>query len=237
MKKVTLAIFALATAVAISPVALIGQSTNFTNFTININVPGISNVPDGFQLSGTGTYSTAPTYNPSGSGATTDGYLITSFNGTISGSAPATGTASLLDTSSMKPVPAPGSSFLSPDGQFQVDDLLFPGNNVVGANSGYFDNLGLLLNVVGVNSVGQSVDYEVNIFTGSQNGIYPGPAGVPYQVVYSDGYYTVTFTPAPSGPSVTVPEYGGLAMLILSALTLAGGFSVKARQSGMFLAA
>ena len=211
MKKVIPAILAIATALAISPVALVGQSTDFT---ININ-------DDGILLTGAGTISTAQSYNPGGSGASaTDGYLITSFNGTISGSAPATGAATLLSTD---PAPIPGSLFLSPDGQFQVDNLLFPANDVVGPGTGFFDNLGLLL------SVG---NYEVNVFTG-QN-IYPGPAGSPYQVVYSSGYYTVTFTQVQNGGApVTVPEYGALSMLILSALTLAGGF-FKAAQSGSF---
>src|ERR1035441_6520315 len=102
MKKVTLAIFALATAVAISPVALVGQSTNFT---IDIN-------DNGLVLTGNGTISTTNSYSPSGT--TGVGYLITSFNGTITGSAPVngTGTATLLSTN---PAPTPGSSFLSPD--------------------------------------------------------------------------------------------------------------------------
>jgi len=214
MKKAIPAIFAFATALAISPVVLAGQSTNFT---IDIN-------DNGLLLTGTGTFSTAQSYNPSGSGATaSDGYLITSFNGTITGtSAPATGAATLLAVNA-----APGSSFLSPDGEFQADDLLFSGNDVVGAGTGFFDNLGLLLQVGG---------YEVNIFTGKT--IYPGSAGSPYQLVYSNGYYTVTFTQVQNGTApVTVPEYSGLSMLILCAITLAGGIFFKTRQPGLFLAA
>jgi hypothetical protein len=40
-----------------------------------------------------------------------------------------------------------------------------------------------------------------------------------------------------SFPPTPVPEYGGLSMLILSALALAGGFLFKASHPGLFLAA
>jgi hypothetical protein len=76
----------------------------------------------------------------------------------------------------------------------------------------------------------------------SNPGCHPGRAGGPLFFV-SDSFYvwngsgyvktdnSGTFTPT------YVPEYGALSMLILSALTLAGGFFFKAKQSGLFLAA
>jgi hypothetical protein len=49
--------------------------------------------------------------------------------------------------------------------------------------------------------------------------------------------YRATSQPGLPLTFFNVPEYGTLSMLILSALTLAGGIFVKSRQSGLFLAA
>jgi hypothetical protein len=210
MKKLTLISLAVAAALAISPAVLLGQSENFT---INIDNNGI-------ELIGSGTISTAQTYLNVGGGTATDGYLVTSFTGTLNVTgAPANGTVTFVPSTN------DGGNFIV-DGVIQADDLLFPANDVNGTASGYLDNSGLVVGVGG---------YYANIFTGSS--IYPGAAGLPYWVYYSGGFNIPT-VPTPTDPlvsSVSVPEYGSLSMLLLSIAGLAGGFFFKTRNSGLLL--
>lgn len=213
MKKVILALFALVAALAISPAAL-AQSENFT---ININNNGI-------DFTGSGVISTLTTYPATngGYGTATDGYLITSFTGSLTVAGGPTG-----DTVNLVLNPNPGGN--SVIGSNQFDNLLFPTNDVIGAGTGFFNNSGILLL--------DSNDQYVNIFTGST--VSPGSAGLPYWVVINNNAsnFSTSTDLGPRDAGVTVPEYGGLAMLILTALTLAGGFFFKVRQTGLFLAA
>lgn len=104
----------------------------------------------------------------------------------------------------------PGVQTTSPSGYFYYDNTLYPGLDPL------VDNNGLLFIDNG---------FEVNIYSngsGNQYQIYDNQG-----VTQGGGTFTLTY----------VPEYGALSMLILSALTLAGGFFYKARQSGLFLAA
>ena len=85
----------------------------------------------------------------------------------------------------------------------------------------------------GVSFVAGGVDYNVYYFATTVGGYAPTGCSIGGDCITAnaDGIPSETFNLS------TVPEYGGLAMLMLSALTLAGGFFFKARQSGLFLAA
>lgn len=178
MKKVILALFALLTALAISPVVS-AQNYDFT-YTSPEN-------------SATGWFTIAGPPSPGGNYATAGGLTwdSTSF--------------SLVQN------PGGGQQVL---GGFYYDDLFFPD----GAQGTYLDSNGLLFE--------NAADTELlNIWSngaGSYDSFWTWNGST--WVVEDNGG---TFTP-------TVPEYGGLSMLILSALTLAGGFFIKAGQFGSF---
>lgn len=74
----------------------------------------------------------------------------------------------------------------------------------------------------------------MNIFTGQTTA--PGLAELPNWVTINANAAGAVSTSGPQGAGVTVPAYGSLAMLILSALTIGGDFFLKTSQSGFFLA-
>ena len=199
MKKAILAIFALATAFAISPVAS-AQNYDFTY---------------------------------EGSGFTAAGWL------TIAGAPSASGnyaTAGDLNwggtTFSLVPNPAVGPQLLGSAGYFtylggtytfEYDDLFFPN----GPQGAYLDVYGLLF----ANAAGTEF---INIWSngaGTHDSFWAVEDGQLVKQDSGNGSTGGSFA-----PYATVPEYSGLSMLILSALTLAGGFFFKSRQSGLFLA-
>jgi hypothetical protein len=209
MKKLSLVSFAVAAALSISPAVLLGQNENFT----------ISIISNGIDFSGSGTFWAATAYSAvPGGGTATDGYLITSFSGSLisaPGAPPALGAVTLIPSTN------PGGNFTIPG--ILADDLLFISNDVAGPGSGYLDNSGLVVALGG---------YEVNIFTGQSTSL--GPAGLPYQVYFYPGGYSAATTINPT-VSLSVPEFGSLSMLILCALALSGALFYKGRQSGLFL--
>jgi hypothetical protein len=207
MKKVMLALLALATAAAISPVAS-AQSYNF-------------NFSDGtVTVIGTFTVSTAPIAGYPGA------ELITSFSGTMTDTDP--NFTSFDGPVSLQAGTAP---FTSQSGEFTgVTNYFYPSGNATAEGASglqYFDGGGLVLNIPGGYG-----DNEWSLFA-EGNGTYGS-----YPARDDDGYYDYADNLPASDLQITrIPEYGALSMLILSALTLAGGFFFKARQSGLFLAA
>ena len=97
---------------------------------------------------------------------------------------------------------------------FNVDNLFYPNIDATGGGitpPPYFDNWGIAILMSG--------NIEGNIW-GNGAGSYTVFEGSGDNAV---GSATVTY----------VPEYSGLSMLLLSALTLAGVFVFKARKSGI----
>jgi len=182
MKKVILALFALVTALAISPVVS-AQNYDFT-------------------FSGGGITASGELYAP-GTFGVTEGNATT-------GSITVTGDPNLSGVGTLIASPnGPGVQTTSPSGYFYYDDTLYPGQDPS------IDNNGLLFMDNG---------FEVNIYSNGAGNFYQiyDNGGV----TTGDGTFALTY----------VPEYGGLSMLILCALTLAGGFLFKGRQSGSLLA-
>jgi hypothetical protein len=198
MKKVILALFALATALAISPVASAQGSYNFT-FTSGVNTDVFSGTLVTGAAGGGG-------FNVTG------GLSIGSDSFTI------------VDNASF---PAP-STYLCINGCGYYDNLFSPNGgaaNLLTSTGGllFEDASGMYINIW---QNGSGAD-TYGFWEGSASrlaGIIGPQQGSSY---WDTGTFGIT----------QVPEYGALAMLILSALTLAGGFFFKARQSGLFLAA
>lgn len=187
MKRVFLALLAMATALAISPVAS-AQNYDFTYSDVSAGVyaSGIIDVSGTTAVSGTITF---------------DGVNYALYPG--SATAP--------------------NYVVSPSGAYYYDNQVYPS---AGPN-GYLSTTG------GLVFINSGDTEEINIFAGpccaqlgySQNG--PGPYDLwvwtptgGYDPTSDTGTFTLT----------AVPEYGSLSMLILSVLTLAGGFYFKARQ-------
>jgi len=193
MKKVILAAFVTATALAISPVAS-AQTYDFTytDTSAGVSASGVLDVSGTTAISGTITYDSV-TYALLPGSATPPGYVA------------------------------------SPSNAFDYDNQVYPSG---GPN-------GLLTTTGGLVFSNASDTEQINIwagaFDGSPWGGSNGPG--PYNFwVWTSGAYSPT-SDAGTFALTQVPEYGGLSMLILSALTLAGGFFFKGRQSGLFLAA
>jgi len=194
MKKVILALFALVTALAISPVAS-AQTYDFTytDATAGIFATGVLGVSGTTAISGTITY---------------DGVTLALLSGSAT----------------------PPAYITSPSGSIQFDNQVYASG---GPN-------GLLSTTGGLDFENATQTEDINIWAGAFNGsAWGGVNGSgPYNlwVWTSSGGYSPT-----SGYGdftlTQVPEYGGLAMLILSLLAIAGGFFFKARQSGLMLAA
>ncbi len=182
MKTFSLGLLALATALAISPVAL-AQTYNFSYTSGGYSGSGWLVAGGGF----------------SGGLNVASGDLV--FNGED---------FSLLANST------PGQAIYSPSGAFIIDNLLFPS---AGASGGLLDNYGLLF-------VDAAQGVELNIWG---NGIVNG-----YSLYkWVRGNYVIE----DSGTfNITTPEYSDLSMLLLSALTLVGGFIFKTRHPGISLA-
>jgi hypothetical protein len=187
MKKVFLALLALAAALAISPVAA-AQSFNFTEGTDNFS-----------------------------------GSLVTS-GAPSNGGYDVTGGSFSIGSDSFTIVPNtnfPSSSLFLGNGIY--DDILFPGGgpaNLLNLNGLLFsDGKGEYVEIYQAGSNGDGT----GTYTATTYGFWEGTSNNNVQINDRSGTFTV-------------PEYGGLAMLILSALTLAGGFFLKGRQSGSLLA-
>ena len=213
MKKFSLVSFAVIAIVAIAPATLIGQSYNFLEFT-----GGTTTVSGTFTL-----------VNPAIGTSPLD-YNFATFNGTITGSnldsgAPVAVTLYSAYGSTTPGGSGPGFSIFGGSG----DNQFYPNADATaGGVTGppaYLDNYGLVLtdangDIINIFANGNGSYY---FFDDVYNG--PGPADfTPWQGTVSDG-------------SLMVPEYGALSMLILCALTLAGGFFFKARRSGLLLTA
>ena len=192
MKKVILALSALATSLAISQIAP-AQTYDFTytDASAGVSASGV------LDLSGT-----------------------TATSGTITFDSV---TYALLPGSATPP-----AVLITPTGAIQFDNQVYPS----GGPNGYLSTTG------GLDFENATQTEDINIWAGAFN-------GSPWGGVDGAGPYNLWVWTSSGGYSPTsgngeftltqVPEYGGLAMLILSALTLAGGFFFKARQSGSFL--
>lgn len=223
MKKFLLVLVAIMTAIAISPVVVLGQTGNFSiDFSNN-----------GVTLMGSGTFDLSPTYlntSPPGN----QGYLLVSFTGTYSDASNTVPGANVTNPFTL----VSGSGSCSPNcvfyvGSFQVDDLVFPNNNVGGTpNSGYFDNNGIIIDVGG--GVG-----DVNVDTDIYGNESSGPSGQPYVFIYYGGgsypYVTSDPTYQPEESSTPVAEYNSRSMLALCFLGLAGAFLVREGRTGLFM--
>jgi hypothetical protein len=195
MKKVILALFALVTVLAISPVAS-AQKYDFTYAESGVTASGWLMI--GGAPSPSGNYATAGGLNWDGT--------------TFSLVANPAGGLQYLDFAGYFP-------YLGRIYTFEYDDLYFP----KGVPGTYLDVYGLLFS----NATG--TEY-INIWSNGQGTHDSFWAVDGHRLLQQDsgnGSSTGDFAPA------SVPEYGALSMLILSALTLAGGF-FKAAQSGSF---
>jgi hypothetical protein len=85
----------------------------------------------------------------------------------------------------------------------------------------------------GLSFVAGGLDYNLYNFATTEGGYAPTGCSIGGDCITANA----NGIPSETLNFLNVPEYGGLAMLILSALTLAGGFFFKGRQSGLFLAA
>jgi hypothetical protein len=122
----------------------------------------------------------------------------------------------------------PPAYITSPSGAIQFDNQVYPS---AGPN-------GLLSTTGGLDFANATNTEDINIWAGAFDGSnWGGSSGPgPYNFwVWTSGVYRPT-SDAGTFALTQVPEYGALSMLILSALTLAGGFFFKARQSGSLLA-
>jgi hypothetical protein len=192
MKKFSLALLAIATALAISPVV------SAETFDFSYGFAGNN---------GTGLMTGSLTATPAGGGV----YDVTAGNIDV-----VFGDPNLSFNSTGVLLGSTGSIMTSPSGYFYYDNVLLPGQNPL------ITNAGLLFGVDGL---------EVNIFSNGASAVYPA-AGT-YQFYDNMGFNM--FGNFVLSPAVAVPEYGALLMLILCALTLAGGFFFKSRQSGLIL--
>jgi hypothetical protein len=213
MKKLSLAFFTIGAALAITPAPLIGQSYNFLEFT-----------GGGTTVTGTFTLVTPAI------GTSPLDYNFATFNGTITGSNLDSGAsvAVTLYSAYGSTIPGgsgPGFSIFGGSGNNQFYPNADATAGGVTGPPAYLDNYGLVLtdangDIINIFANGNGSYY---FFDDVYNG--PGPDDfTPWQGTVSNG-------------SLAVPEYGALSMLILSALTLAGGFFFKPRQSGLFPAA
>ena len=192
MKRVSLALFSLATALAISPAAW-AQNYDFTYTDSGVTGSGWLTVPG------------AP--SPSGNYATAGGL---SWDDT---------------TFSLVPNPGGGPQLLGPSGYFpylggtytfEYDDLFFPMATAPGT---YLDVYGLLF----ADATGTEF---INIWSngaGTHDSFWAVDGNKLVQQDSGNVSSTGDFSP------IYIPENGSLAMLILSALTLAGGLFWKAR--------
>ena len=188
-KKLVLALFALASALAITPAA--------TADTYTFNYTGSVFSGSAGTVTLDGIFKTGAQTGPNG------GYAITSFSGNY------------LDTGdgvsgvvSLYPGVGTAESFLtSGNGLWWYDNLLYPSGNAPGTSNGQFDIDGLLLYIGGPSS-----GYEVNFFApnSSQYTMYEsGPNGYLSDSIgagssnnggndgSSGGLLTVTATPEP----------------------------------------
>lgn len=199
MKKVMLALLALATAAAISPVAS-AQNYDFT-FTSSVN----SDVFSGALVTGAA--------GGGGFDVTGGSISIGSDSFTIVGNSNFPGT----------------STYLCIYGCGYYDNILSPNGgaaNLLTSSGGllFEDGSGNYINIWQNGSGADTYGFWEGSASNLAGLIGPSQPGSSY---YDTGTFDIT----------QVPEYGSLAMLILSALTLACGFFFKARQSGLFLAA
>ena len=138
-------------------------------------------------------------------GSTPGTYYITGGTGTFTNSS-GSDTYSLFANHNQ-----PGTAY-SPSGFFIYDDKVTPGT------------VGLILDVDGLLFI-DSRGSELNLWG---NGVKGNGTDTWYTWYLNSGYNGGgTF-------SITVPEYSGLSILLLSALTLVGGFIFQARKPGMF---
>jgi hypothetical protein len=191
MKKFSLALLAIATALAI-PSAALAQTFDFS-FTSNDGTLGANGTLVAVQ-----------------DGSNTLQYDATS--GTINN---VFGSDLLITSGLLTPASAPGVNTTSLDGKFFYDDQIFPNQDPLLSTTG-----GLLFTTAD--------GAEINIFaTGTSQGTYEYYDDQTGQYFDLSGNFALT--------EVSVPEYGTLLMLILCALTLAGGFFFKSKQSGLIL--
>ena len=195
MKKVILTLFALATALAVSPVAS-AQKYDFSFA--------------GPNFTATGWFTIAGAPSSSGNGVTNGGLTLdnTAFH-------------LVTDTSGRPQYEGLADFFVFDFGihTFEYDDLFFTN----GTRGTYLDKYGLLFE----NAAGTEF---INIWSGGAD---------TQDSLWEVNHHILTRRDSSNGGVFTptrVPEYGGLSMLILAALTLASGFFFKARQSGLFLA-
>lgn len=186
-KKLVLALFALATVLAITPAA--------TADTYTFSYTGsVFSGPAG-TVALDGTFTTGAQTGPDG------GYAITSFSGTYSDTGD--GVSGVV---SLYPGVGTAESYLtSGNGLWWYDNLLYPSGNAPGTSNGQFDVDGLLLYIGGPSS-----GYEVNFYAPNSSQYMMNESGPDGYLSYSlgvgstnndgnnGGLLTVTATPEPS---------------------------------------
>jgi hypothetical protein len=213
MKKLSMVSLACATALAIFPAALAGQTTysfNFSSPTITIT-GGLMTVSDSVAA------------------GTTDGYDILSFTGDYSDTL--TGLSGAMSMSNPGVYGSPSSPVTSSDGLWYFSNLLFPNSDAPIGTADVSDSpSGILFDVgsseVNIAGIQGRSDYLIWESTDGAYSTGPGVIGS-YGEVYDGSGSTLAIT--------DVPEYNSLSMVVLCGFGLAGGFLFKAKQSGVLL--
>jgi hypothetical protein len=232
MTKISLVSLACATALALCPTALVGQSYNF-DFSSAGNTITISSI---FTVSSSQNADNSPY----------DSYTITSFTGTFTDTSDGVnGAISLVPLQAGKDSIGNYSSLEINDGNVYTYDNQFYPNGSPDAAPTVFENE-ILDNAVlleltasgtpGPEPGGPPPNYYVFLYGDSNgSGDYEAIEGAPLGYDQPDGYENQLLLPASGITLAVVPEYGSLPMLALSIFSLAGGFVLRATQEGRFL--